>query len=77
MRILLKYLLQIAIRDIQTNGAILEGIEFVLNIIARYEVVERLYLQRDSSVRVALSSAVIQNYASILEFLLEANRYFR
>ena len=54
----------------------LEGIEFVLNMITRYEVVERLYLRTGSSVQVAMNAAVIQLYTSILEYLLEARKYF-
>ena len=44
--------------------------------ITRYEVVERLYLRTGSSVQVAMNAAVIQLYTSILEYLLEARKYF-
>jgi hypothetical protein len=68
--------LQAAINDVQTNGAMLEGLELVFNLITRFQLVERLYLHRPSSVQVRLNEAIIALYASILEYLLKAHRYF-
>jgi len=67
---------QAAISDIQTNGAILDGLEFVFNLLARYEIIEQLYLQRPSDVQKPLSSAIILLYTAVLEFLLEGERYY-
>lgn len=54
----------------------LEGLEIVFNLIAKFEVVERLYLRRSSGLQQGLTEAIITTYTSILEFLLEANQYF-
>jgi nucleoside-triphosphatase THEP1 len=54
----------------------LEGLELVFNLITRYELVERIYLQRPSSVQVRLGEAIITLYVSILQYLVKAHRYF-
>lgn len=67
---------QAAINDVQTNGAMVDGLELVFNLIAKFEVVERLYLRRPSVLQTHLNQSILTTYTSILEFLLEANRYF-
>jgi nucleoside-triphosphatase THEP1 len=69
--------LQATLNDILTNAAMLEGLELVFNLIARYEVVERLYLRRPSRLQKGLQEAIVRLYAAVLEFLLQANRYYR
>jgi hypothetical protein len=54
----------------------LEGLELVFNLITRFELVERLYLQRSSSVEVRLGEAIVALYTSILQYLVKAHRYF-
>jgi hypothetical protein len=54
----------------------LEGLELVFNLIAKFEVVERLYLHRPSSVQDQLAKVIIAVYTSVLTYLLEAHRYF-
>ena len=71
-----RFVLQAAINDVQTNGAMLQGLEFVFNLIARYEVVERLYLQRTSSLHNRLLDAIVKLYTAVLQFLLQAHRYY-
>lgn len=62
--------------DAQTNGAILEGLEYVFNLIARYEVLECLYIQRVTAAQGIFQSAIVQVYTAILRYLLDAYRYF-
>ncbi|KAH7409627.1 hypothetical protein BKA64DRAFT_705387 [Cadophora sp. MPI-SDFR-AT-0126] len=71
-----RLLLQASVNDIQTNGAMLDGLELVFNLIAKLEVIERLYLRRNSTLQVPLDKSIVTLYTSILEFLLESHRYF-
>jgi hypothetical protein len=54
----------------------LEGLGLVMNLIAKYEVIELLYIWGDSGVKRLLEENIIKLYAAILEYLLEAHRYF-
>jgi hypothetical protein len=54
----------------------LEGLELVFNIIGQFEVIERLYVRRPSSLQQQLNQTVLATYTSILEFLLDTNHYF-
>ncbi|KAG4437473.1 hypothetical protein IFR05_007028 [Cadophora sp. M221] len=71
-----RLILQASINDIQTNGAMLEGMELTFNLIAKSEVIERLYLRRVSTLQAPLDKSLVALYTSILEFLLESHRYF-
>lgn len=68
---------QATVNDIHTNGAIIEGMAIVVNLLARYEIVEYIYLQTASRATAPLSDAIIKLYAAILEYLLPAHAYFR
>ncbi|KAL5331162.1 hypothetical protein ACEPPN_000691 [Leptodophora sp. 'Broadleaf-Isolate-01'] len=72
-----RFVLQAAINDIQTNIAIPEGLELMFNLIARFEVIEHLYLQRESSLKLPLYRSIVGLYTNVLEFLLEAGRYYK
>lgn len=63
-------------KDIKTHGAMMEGLEFIFNLIARYEVIEHLYVRRPSVVKKQLEGAIVQLYAAILQYLLDACEYF-
>ena len=62
--------------DIQTNAAILEGLELIVNLIAKYETIEILYLRSSSLVEASLKRDIVQLYVTILCYLLEAHRHF-
>ncbi|CAG8955087.1 hypothetical protein HYFRA_00007102 [Hymenoscyphus fraxineus] len=71
-----RFVLQATINDIQTNAAMLEGLEIVFNLIAKLEVVEQLYLPKQTVLHSRLTNSIIMLYASILEFLVQAGLYF-
>jgi N-terminal domain of NWD NACHT-NTPase len=71
-----RLLLQLAISDNEMFGAMAEGMEFVSNLIARYEIVERLYLRNTSTITDQLSQNIIKLYASVLAYLSKAIRYY-
>lgn len=54
----------------------LEGMELTFNLIAKSEVIERLYLRRVSTLQAPLDKSLVALYTSILEFLLGSHRYF-
>lgn len=54
----------------------IDGLEFVFKLIAKSELIERLYLRRQSTLQVPLDKTLVTLYTSILAFLLESHRYF-
>ncbi|KAB8295087.1 hypothetical protein EYC80_007025 [Monilinia laxa] len=71
-----RFLLQAAVSDIHTNGAVLEAMEILVNLLARYEIVEYLYLRVASHTTALLKEAVVKLYTVILDYLLQAHAYF-
>jgi hypothetical protein len=71
-----RLLLQVAINDAESFGAMAEGVEFVSRSITRYELIERLYLEKDSMAKVDLRQAVIVQHASVLQYLSKAVRFY-
>ena len=67
---------QVSINDVQTFGSLAEGLEGVCKVIARYSVIESLYLRQSGSVGDLLEKAIITLYASILVFFSKCRRYF-
>jgi hypothetical protein len=66
---------QLAISDLNRFGAVMEGLEFVTNLIGRYAIFEDLYLHKISMATGLLRKAIIKVYTLVLEFLVEARRY--
>jgi hypothetical protein len=52
----------------------LEGLEYVSNLITRYAIVEELYLSKSSVAIHQLSNSIVKFYSSILSFLGKAPR---
>lgn len=69
--------IQVTVNDIHKNGAIIEGVGIVVNLLARYEIVENIYLQTASRATALLSDAIVKLYTAILEYLLQAHAYFQ
>ncbi|KAI5202582.1 hypothetical protein E4T39_04623 [Aureobasidium subglaciale] len=53
-----------------------EGLEFVSTMIARYHVVERVYLVEESGLKEKLKQGIVKLYAAILRYLGVANTYY-
>jgi hypothetical protein len=64
------------VNEIQTFGAMVEGVELVSNLITRYAIFENLYLYETSTVKEQLTESVIRLYATILLYLSKASRYY-
>ena len=55
----------------------IEGVEFVSNLITRYSIVEQLYLQRPSAAKEQLTQAIIKLYSHVLIYLFKAKNYYQ
>jgi len=67
---------QILVNDSQTYGAMIEGLELVSRHVARYALVEDLYLQGTSVEKDHLADLITRVYTSILVYLVKARRYY-
>ena len=66
---------QVSVNDVQIFGSLAEGLEGVCKIIARYSVIESLYLRQSASVGDLLEKAIIALYATILVFFSKCRKY--
>ncbi|KAH6666813.1 hypothetical protein B0J14DRAFT_659379 [Halenospora varia] len=75
-----KFKAVVTVNDSQIYGAMIDGIEYVTNLIARFAVIEALNDDSQKDVRPATStqfeSSVVRLYAAILEYLRVARRYY-
>jgi len=67
---------QILVNDSQTYGAMIEGLELVSRHVARYALVEELYLQGTSVETDHLADLITRVYTLILVYLVKARRYY-
>lgn len=65
-----------AVNDCQTFGTMVESIEAISSIIARYTELETKVLIRISNLTKQLSAALVKLYGSALGFLAHACRYY-
>ncbi|PVH75975.1 ankyrin [Cadophora sp. DSE1049] len=71
-----RFLLQIAVNDIDEFGFVVEGATSIAEIICRYAIFEGVYLQSPSAATNELQRALIKFYAAIMTYLSKARRYF-
>jgi hypothetical protein len=67
---------QILVNDSQTYGSMIEGVELVSRLVARYALVEELYLQGTSVEKDQLADSITRLYTTILVYLSKARRYY-
>jgi hypothetical protein len=72
----IRLLLQVAVNDNQTFGAMAEGVAFVSNVITRCAIIEDLYLPGVSAAKHQLTQAIIKLYTATLKYLLKASRFY-
>ena len=68
--------LKASIDDNEAFAAMIEGVEAVSNMIARYIIFEDVYFRQPTSASDRLQQAMVVLYASILSFLAKAHKYF-
>ncbi|KAI1389626.1 ankyrin repeat and SOCS box protein 7 [Hypoxylon trugodes] len=71
-----RILLQMSVNDCQTFGNLIESIEAVSSIVARYTELEAKVLFRTSNLTKQLSAALVKLYGSALKFLAQAIQYY-
>ena len=71
-----RLVLQAIVNEYDTNEALLEGLEYVSSLIARYAMVEAIYLNQASNTNDQLSEAIVRLYSAVLTYLAKANRFY-
>ncbi|TQV96862.1 Ankyrin repeat-containing protein [Cordyceps javanica] len=71
-----RFILQIALDDIQAHGSIFEAVESFTRMMGRCAKVEELHLDKTNAATVFLEEALTRLYASILSALATALKYF-
>ncbi|KAL8835809.1 MAG: hypothetical protein Q9176_006690 [Flavoplaca citrina] len=73
-----RFFLQLSVNDVQTFGAMAEGLETVASHITRCKKYEDLYLSpsSSSSIQADLNYLLLRHYAVILTYLATARRYY-
>jgi hypothetical protein len=72
----------VSINDSQTFGAMVEGMELVSHLIARYAIFEELYLgtttesEAEEKGKDQLAQAILKLYIDVLKYLSNAKRYY-
>ena len=66
---------QIAVNDINKHASIIEGLARTAELICRFAIVEKLYLQSTSEAAKELERTVVKLYSGILGYLSKARRY--
>lgn len=68
------------VNDVQTFGAMIEGVELVSNLITRSAILEKLYLRTTEGMKAAakdqLEQAIFELYTAVLKYLSKARRYY-
>lgn len=65
----------IAVNDINKYASVVEDLARIAELICRFALTERLYLQGKSKAVEGLEKAVVKLYASILVYLSKAKQY--
>lgn len=65
-----------SVNDCQTFGRMLESIEEISSIVAKYTELETRILLRTSMMTKQLSAALVKLYTETLNFLVQARRYY-
>jgi hypothetical protein len=72
----LRFLLTIAIQDTQIFGAMMEGIGNVALLVARYALLERIYVEPELDDETGIERALVDLYVGILKFESSAIRFY-
>ena len=71
-----RFILQAAISEHKIYEGMIEGVEQVADVIARYAWIETLYLHASSRMRTQLQNATTKLYVTVLKFLAKARRHY-
>lgn len=65
-----------AINEHEMYGVMMQGIEMVSGLVTHYIVIERIFIDEDSDHANAVKDSLLALYTAIMDFLLEALKYF-
>ncbi|KAF5623303.1 ankyrin 1 [Fusarium tjaetaba] len=71
-----RLLLQVTVNDVQQYGTMVQDLEVVSRIIARYKELENLHLGRDQPAEAALETALTVLYTEVLTYLAQTIAFF-
>ncbi|KAI4199301.1 MAG: hypothetical protein LQ350_004683 [Teloschistes chrysophthalmus] len=71
-----RFLLQLSVNEVQTFGAMTEGLEKISSYITRCHLYEQFFLTSPSAAQPELESALLRLYTSILLYLARARHYY-
>jgi hypothetical protein len=74
---LARFLLIAAVSDINSFGAMLESMEMVTDVVARYAVIENIFLRPGSEFYPEIEKAITSLYVAVLTYICKAKCYFR
>ncbi|KAH0159261.1 hypothetical protein KCU67_g7197, partial [Aureobasidium melanogenum] len=72
----IRFFLQLSINDSNTFDAIIEGLEILSRVVARYSIFEVLYLGSTTPAQVQLKDDLIRLYATVHSYLCKARKYY-
>lgn len=70
------------VNDVQTFGAMAEGIELITNLVTHCAIIEKLYLgiltemMTGDTAESQLKQAILKLYVAVLKYLSNARRYY-
>lgn len=64
------------VNDVQTFNAASESLEQISSLIARFAMIEDLYLRVASAATQLLTEAIVNLYTAVLRYLLKAKQYY-
>lgn len=68
---------QVSVLDINQYAVIVEGVEKVANVVARYRIIEKLYLMKQHEATTQLEEHIADLYTLVLKFLVKAKEFYR
>ena len=68
--------MQVSTNSAEAYGKVVESIEPIVRIIARYTEVEKTYLVGNSALKGQLTGSLFRLYTAVLKFLIAADDYF-
>lgn len=71
-----RFFLQLSVNDVQTFGAMAEGLEAISAHITRCHLYEQLYLSKPSAARSDLELLLLRLYTAMLVYLARARHYY-
>ncbi|KAG9592896.1 hypothetical protein KCU77_g5688, partial [Aureobasidium melanogenum] len=70
------FFLQLSINDSKTFDAMIEGLEILSRVVARYSIFEALYLGSTTPAQVQFKDGLVRLYAAVLSYLCKARKYY-